>query len=236
MVNNWLNNILFYLLPTTCILCGARGNGELDLCQTCLDDLPLEAHRCRLCALPLPATGGQPICGVCLQLAPPLDSTYSFATYAPPMDRLILQLKFNQKLENARLLGLLMARQLMLSSDFVKPQVIIPVPLHKDRLRARGFNQALEIARVLAARLNIPLDASRCRRTRNTAAQSALAAKDRRRNIKNAFTVAQDMAFTHVALVDDVMTTGSTLYELARQLKFAGVQTVQAWVGARAVR
>jgi ComF family protein len=237
MVNNWLKYLLFQAFPPSCVLCGAKGNGELDLCSACLADLPREEHRCRQCALPVPETGNPtPLCGACQQIAPPVDRSFSYATYAPPIDRLILQLKFNQKLENARLLGTLMAQQLSVLHTERKPQLIIPVPLHRNRLRQRGFNQALEIAHPIAAKLKIPLDVTSCRRVRATLEQSGLAAKERRRNMKNAFSVTRHLGFNHVAIVDDVMTTGNTLYELARQLKSRGVQTVEAWVGARAVR
>ena len=117
-----------------------------------------------------------------------------------------------------------------------RPEVIIPVPLHTGRLRERGFNQALELARPVAARLRIPINIHACARTRGTAAQSDLPAAQRTKNVKGAFELREPLKEVHrVAIIDDVMTTGATVDELARVLIAAGVENVQVWVCARAV-
>jgi ComF family protein len=117
-----------------------------------------------------------------------------------------------------------------------KPDVIVPVPLHKSRYRQRGFNQALEIARTVSKDMQVPLDVYSCQRQHDTPQQSQLPAKQRRKNLKNAFAVVRPLNAAHVAILDDVMTTGSTVHELAKVLKKAGVAKVDVWVCARAVR
>ncbi len=143
-------------------------------------------------------------------------------------------LKFRKDIRLARLLGGLMAQELL--AQFVAPpgmDVIVPVPLHPARLRERGFNQALELARPLARQLCVPLDSRCAERVRATAPQSALPAKQRRRNIKGAFRVTAAVKGCRVAVVDDVMTTGHTVSEFAATLRRAGAVSVTVWVCAR---
>lgn len=229
MVNKWLKNAQQWLLPPTCVLCHGPGEDGRDLCSGCADDLPHLKIACSRCAMPLPVVG---ICGACQHDPPPFDITRALFHYREPVDHLIQALKFNRKLYVARLLGDLMAQQL--ASIHPRPEAIIPVPLHPLRLRQRGFNQALELARPVAQRLAIPLLPQACCRGRDTAAQSGLDAVARHRNLKGAFTVDADVNLRHVALVDDVMTTGSTVAALAQALRHRGVERVDVWVIARA--
>jgi ComF family protein len=149
------------------------------------------------------------------------------------MDFLLLQLKFHQKLHLASLLGGLLAEALE-GRAAPLPDCLVPVPLHPQRLRERGYNQALELARVVSTRLAVPLDATLCVRQRATAPQTALDGKERRRNLHGAFTVREGNLPRHVAIIDDVVTTGTTVGELARTLRRAGVDTVEVWACARA--
>lgn len=237
LFNNWIKYAQSVLYPPTCVLCGDPGAGGLDLCRCCREDLPYSTLSCRQCALPLESESTSAICGVCQKNPPHYQRTTSLYLYAPPVDRLITQLKFNHKLENARLLGTLMAENLSqaLATAPDRPECIIPVPLHKNRIRQRGYNQALELARPIARRLGIALDLSHCRRQRETLEQSQLAAKQRRKNVRGAFELQPGFKPKHVAIVDDVMTTGQTVGELARLLTRHGVQQVDVWVCARAV-
>jgi len=148
------------------------------------------------------------------------------------MRHLITTLKFRADYKNARLLGLLLAEHLQKTAE--KPDCILPVPLHKSRYRERGFNQSIEIARTVAKELQIPLDLNSCRRHRDTPHQTALSGKQRRKNMKNAFSIIKPINAQHIAILDDVMTTGSTVHELAAVLKKAGVSRVDVWVCARA--
>ena len=120
------------------------------------------------------------------------------------------------------------------NAQAVKPEVIIPVPLHSSRYRERGFNQSLEIARILSRRLVIPLDYRSCSRIHATQAQTQLDAKERARNLKKAFAITKPLPYTHVAILDDVVTTGATVNELAKMLRQAGVKRIDVWACARA--
>ena len=217
-----------------CVLCGAMGHNDLDLCSPCYSEFRKLRPVCARCALPLHASDHQQrLCGSCQQSPPPYAFVYRFADYAPPLDRLIQQLKFNQKLHLARLLGTLMARDIQ-QLALALPDVLLPVPLHKQRLQQRGYNQAVEVARILATTLQVELDIHSCVRHTSTREQTGLSAKQRKINIKGAFHVRNAMQDKHVAIVDDVMTTGSTVSEISHALPKQGARRVDVWVCARA--
>jgi len=210
----------------------------LDLCPRCRTELPHNPSACLRCALPLPA-GASAVCGQCQRRAPAFDYALSPFRYDAPLNHLIHAAKFHARLNVAHLLGTLMADHLarvLTLNQRPAPELLVPVPLHPSRLRERGFNQALELARPIARRLRIPIDFTSCRRIRATPAQALFAAKARRRNVKGAFRVLQDIKARHVVLVDDVLTTGHTAGELAVTLRRAGVETVTVWACARAGR
>lgn len=149
------------------------------------------------------------------------------------MDYLIQQMKFHQRLDLTQVLGNVLAGYIQ-SVCVDMPELIIPVPLHHSKLRERGFNQALEIARPLARQLQIPIDIHSTRRRLATRSQSLLPAGQRVQNVRNAFTVIRPIAARHIAIVDDVMTTGATVAELSRQCRLAGASRISVWVVARA--
>ncbi len=228
-VNKCLKNIQQFLLPPVCVTCGRAAQGRLDLCDGCLAGMPYLGAACRRCALPL----AQPcVCGECLRNPPPFEQTFSLFRYAHPLDHLLQQLKFNRRLVNARLLAALMAEAIGHQGQRL-PDLIVPVPLHPRRLRTRGYNQAVELARPLSRQFGVPMALHDCRRVRETALQSELPAKQRHANIKGAFEVDDSLRGRHVAIVDDVMTTGSTVTELARVMRDRGAKTVDVWVCAR---
>jgi len=146
---------------------------------------------------------------------------------------MIQNAKFNGDLVVAHALGQLLARNI-LEKEVTMPECIIPVPLHPLRLKLRGYNPALEIARPIAARLGVPVNMQICRRTRHTQPQTSLTIKQRRKNVRKAFCVTDNPGYRHVALIDDVITTGSTINELAKTLISAGVIKIDAWSCARA--
>ena len=234
MVDRWLNNIQFALFPPHCLLCGGPGDTPRDLCRHCHDALPRLTACCPVCALPLAEEAAGRPCGRCRR-PPPFAATRAAFRYAPPLDRLVLDMKFAGRLAPARLLGGLLAEHLARGSG-PGPEMLLPVPLHPRRLRARGFNQAVELARPVAARLGLPLHTRGCRRVRDTPAQSGLGAGARRRNVRGAFAVDASVAGRRVALLDDVVTTGHTVTELARALVAAGAERVEVWCLARAPR
>lgn len=234
-VYQWGVGLMARLFPPTCLLCGAPGSAGLDLCLGCLTDLPANHHACFRCAQPLPdqAPAGGP-CGRCLRRPPQFDHCFTPYQYRDPVAHLIRGLKYGQRLSHARLLAQLMVQGWEQAGES-KPDLLVPVPLHGSRLRERGFNQAVELARPLARVLGVPLDLTSCMRQRATEHQTGLDAAARRRNLRDAFRLYRPITAAHVALIDDVVTTGSTGGELARLLKRAGVARVDLWAVAKRI-
>ena len=221
------------LYPPVCVLCGAAGHAGLDLCPGCLADLPHNGHCCFACALPLPATrAAGTLCGECLRRPPPFTACYTAFRYEYPLNTLIAGAKFRSRLNLARLLGLTLARYL-LQREADMPELVIPVPLHPKRLQARGYNQALEMGRATAGVLSLPLEPRCCTRVLVTAPQASLERKARQRNVRGAFSARNTPPAKHVAILDDVITTGSTAAELTRVLLKQGVERVDVWAVAR---
>lgn len=218
-----------WLLPPRCLLCAQPGTDGHDLCAACAAELTDQTHRCPRCALPLPAAA--PACGACLRKPPPWQAACALGDYRFPLDRLLPRFKFRHDLACGRELARLLAEAV---ASAERPDAIVPVPLHRQRLRERGFDQALELARPLARRLALPLRTDLLVRSRATAAQSTLDARARRRNVRGAFAVHDVVPMpAYVAVLDDVLTTGATLGECTRVLRRAGVQRVDVWVAAR---
>jgi ComF family protein len=236
LVNTWLINIQALLLPPHCVLCGAAGQSPLlDLCEACEADLPRNADACARCAMPLPA--GAPagsICGACLGRPPRFDTALVPFRYAYPLDHLVKDFKYHGRLACGRVLGTVFARHVQAQGSEL-PERLVPVPLHAARHRERGFNQSSEIAHHVARALGIALDENLCRRVRATADQATLTAKERRQNLRGAFALERPPHARHIAILDDVLTTGSTVDELARTLKRGGVPRVSVWAVARAI-
>jgi ComF family protein len=213
------------LLPWDCLLCGEAGASGL-LCAACAGDLPrLPESQCPRCADASP--GG--ICGACQKQPPHFDATIAAFRYAFPADKLVQELKYRQRLAIADFLA-----QALLAGPRPAGDLLLPVPLSRERLRERGFNQALEIARPLARALGLPLLVDACHRRRDTAPQATLPWRQRHGNVRHAFECAADLTGKSVIVVDDVMTTGATLNELAGSLKARGAARVSNWVVARA--
>lgn len=233
VVYNWLQFIQTIFYPPSCQLCGTRTGESLDLCAGCRRDLPLAGDGCRHCGRSLAGGTETTVCGACQRHPPPFRRTLALAHYQPPVDRLVQRLKFSRQLGIARLLGTLMAER---AADIDPlPQALIPVPLHPRRLRERGFNQSLEISRTLGRHLGVPVLDRVCYRRRPTPAQSGLPARARRANVRGAFGTRNLPNLERVAIVDDVMTTGSTVAELAHTLRRRGVGEIEVWVCARTV-
>jgi ComF family protein len=225
--------LLGLLLPPTCILCGAPGAGGRDLCAGCAAELPGNLDCCPRCALPFdaPLPPGN-ICGACQRRPPPFERTLAALRYEAPIPSLVADVKFHGRLNAARLLGQLLA-DAVLAQVVTLPQVLLPVPLHPRRLAGRGYNQSMEIARVVGAMLALPVAAGCCHRVLATAPQAGLDERARRGNIRGAFAAQTPLPWTRVAIVDDVVTTGSTASELARVLRRAGAAWVEVWAVAR---
>ncbi|WP_297178646.1 ComF family protein [Thermomonas sp.] len=219
---------LRWLFAPRCVACGDPGLPERDLCSACRDALPWQGSACARCALPLSNAG---TCGHCHQHPPPLDGVVAAFVYAFPVDGLLPRLKFHSDFAAGRVISQCLVQRFF---DCPRPSAIVPLPLHPGRLRRRGYDQALELAKPLARALRVPLRDDLLLRTRATAAQSTLDAAARKRNLRGAFRVAEGVALPeHVTLFDDVMTTGATLHAAAAALRKAGARRVDAWVCAR---
>jgi len=229
-VYQWAAQLQNLVFPPRCRLCGSPAAAAFRLCRECEHELPWLAAGCVQCAHP-----GAPAahCGRCQQRPPSFDSTTALFHYQPPVDYLLKRLKFTSELAIAPLLAGLLASRIAARTEPL-PELLIAVPLHRTRLRERGYNQAALLAARLGTRLAIPVAQRLCTRRRATQPQSLLSPTARRLNLRNAFDIHGTPASTHVAIVDDIMTTGHTVGELARALKQAGVVRVEVWVVARA--
>ena len=221
------------LLAPACVLCGIEAAGAR-LCADCAALLEHNEIACARCAQPLPIAA--PLCGKCLQRLPAFDAAWAGYLYRAPFDHLVQRLKFNASLAVGRALSPQWSVRLkdhLRPRDAPPPEVLIPIPLHRARLRQRGYNQALELARDLGGELNLPVLPTALRRVRATAPMPGLDLTTRRRNVRGAFAVNGTALPARVALIDDVMTSGATLNEAAKVLKRAGVEWVEVWVLSR---
>lgn len=217
------------LLPGSCLLCGADSQDEL-LCPECSTDLPgLPPHLCPLCADQ--TTHGER-CGACLKDPPHFERTIALFHYDFPLDRIIHALKYGHQLAVVPWCSRRLAKR-MATDEF---DLIIPLPLHPQRLIERGFNQSAEIARTLGCSLRIPVDHDNVLRTRPTPPQADLPHKERKKNVRGAFECRTDLTGRRLLLIDDVMTTGATVNECARVLKLHGADSITVAVIARALR
>jgi ComF family protein len=224
------------LFSPCCVLCDTHITGNISLCEPCLEDLPRIKIGCYQCGLPLQHDLNATLCGQCQQSRPPVDYLISSLQYDYPVGYLVSQLKFQRNLTYAKIFSHLLLTTLQkhyVSSLSELPEIIIPIPLHKKRIRERGFNQALEIARPIAKKLTLPLSINTVQRSRYTQAQSLLTATERRKNLQHSFTLTKSISAKHIVLLDDVVTTGTTVYELAALLKKSGVEKVGVWTVAR---
>ena len=234
VVDNFSAGMANLLAPQRCHCCGDAT--PRPVCAPCERSLPWNSRACPHCATPLAAGHeglSSNVCGNCLARAPPQDRSWTAFRYEAPVSRQIVDLKFHGNLMPSHVLGWLMAEKLAARAEPL-PDLLIPVPLHHRRLQRRGYNQALEIARELSRRLSIPLRTDIARRIKPTREQTKLAAADRRRNVRGVFAVSAAVAGRRIALLDDVITTGATVAELARSARKAGAAHIEVWAAARA--
>ena len=232
-IKQLLNRILYGVLPGRCILCFENTYRMFDLCQECQADLPRFAYPCWQCGLPMPAD--REVCEDCERVPPPYSHCYTAFQYQAPIDKLIIQFKTSGKIIIGKVLAQILA-QSYAARHLSYPDIWIPVPLHKEKLTQRGFNQAYEIAQVLEDVMNIPVRDNICERVKNTADQKRLTLKERIKNIDAAFYVNQLVSGKSIGLVDDVVTSGATMAELSRRLLDAGAREVQVLCLARTTK
>ena len=193
-----------FIFPHHCIFCKSLSKRKIHLCTACESELPY------------------------------CNNQMAVFNYQSPIDKLLLGLKFGQKLAYAKLLGELAGKKMQdYYKDNAKPELIIPVPLHPKRLKERGYNQALELVRCFSKEVNIPIDKFSCKRVKHTLPQLNLSESERKTNVKNAFIINKKIDAKHVIVFDDVVTTGSTVAELCRVLQEQGVEKIDVWCVAK---
>jgi ComF family protein len=241
--NQWLkfkHLLQARLFPQACLLCLAsddHGLGkDLGICQHCLKDLPHHGPACPQCGLL--SIQGQ-LCGACIASPPDFDATIAAFTYQYPISQVLQQYKYNQQLFLAETFAELILQKIQpqkIEPQKIQPRnidLIIPMPLHPSRLQERGFNQSLEIARIIGKRCNIPINSQAVSRIKYSPPQASLPLKERVKNMKGAFSCHADLSGLRIALIDDVMTTGASLNALAKACKAKGAAHVECWLIAR---
>jgi ComF family protein len=222
-----------WLFPYVCIICHLRSDTNRDLCSFCKNELPWILNPCTQCGARLTGVLLQK-CGGCLKSPRPFDQTIALFHYENPIVSLIKKLKFHNNLVYARVLGqLLVDRIIKHYSEQCLPEYIIPIPLHCNRLKERGYNQALELARPISKTLGIPIEYTSCQRVIATQPQTSLSAEQRNKNIRNAFQVAAEFNTNHVAVIDDVITTSSTMTEFCNTLRKRNIAKIDVWCIAK---
>ena len=228
-----LRYISEYCFQSQCILCSNPAENNISLCLACKRDLPWLTYVCFKCGQPL--STAIRFCGACLRQTPPYFRTLALFHYDDLIAHCISLLKFQKCLTLGKTFGVLMAEYLLQHyQNDIFPECIIPLPLHEKRLKERGYNQALELARPISTLLKLPIDVFSCERIKATLPQAnTLSVEERRKNVKNAFKLLLPLPYKHIALVDDVMTTGSTVAACANALMQGGVRRVDIWCCAR---
>lgn len=247
-MKSWIKAFLNFVFPPKCPLCGIFLTAEeehLFFCKECFGDINfITAPFCPRCGLPYPANfpllsppceGGGHLCGQCNLNKRTFEKARAIAYYDGTLLKSIQQFKYNDRFAFIRPLGKLLGDYLMALEDGFSYGLIIPVPLHKKRLRERGFNQSSLLAKVVAKRTSIPLDVSSLRRVRWTEPQTNLSGKEREKNVKGAFKVVKRdrVEGKKILLIDDVFTTGSTVNECAKALLRVGAKGVDILTLAR---
>lgn len=222
-----------FMFPRICLFCLQMHTSSRRLCDACYAHLPIIGPHCQQCAQALCSPAFN--CGQCLQHPPPMARTLARFPYEPPIVQAIIRLKFNQQLIYADLFAELLLDHIRHHwyREQSLPDIILPVPLHVTRLRERGFNQAVEIARPIARALNIPLDLHHTLRSKATRAQSGLSATARGANLKQAFSTEHTYQGVKIAVIDDVVTTGHTVRALCQLLRLQGAGPIDVWCCAR---
>lgn len=236
----WLRSLVYKCAKSNqvCLLCDAPTDQPYPLCACCELELPWLDEQCRICALPLPMR--DLTCGQCRRRRPAFKRVEALWHYGFPVDALITRFKHNRQWPLGRLLSELQGNGLehRFEQGLPRPDRLLPVPMARGRLRQRGFNQAAMLARWLSAQLRIPCDEQLLQRPRETPAQQVLGAKARQRNLREAFELGhgEPLEGLHLALVDDVMTTGATAQALASLLSQAGARRVDVYCLARTAK
>jgi len=238
-LQHWLHFLVKIILPYQCVLCLEISDQRRDLCRQCQKELPTPLNTCQQCGVAF-STSNSLIhrrCGQCISHSPNFDHAIVGFDYQTPIDGWLRQFKFHKKGLYARILAEIFLEKLVRvfeTDPENRPQALVAMPLHWRRLAQRGFNQAYVIAKYLSRQLGVPIiKTSSVTRIKYTKAQSSLNLDSRKRNVQKAFSVQKLTQIEHVAIVDDIITTGNTVNELSKQLKIAGVHRISVWAIAR---
>ena len=225
-LNNISKTSLNWLFPQKCLICSDVPKHNHPCCRQCYLALPFYSSACHQCGQPLLASSD--FCGRCINNSPHYDACFCPFEYKDAIKGLIQNFKYNEKPELATNLAALLEFELF-ENNISLPDLIIPVPLHISRLRSRGYNQSSLIAKKVSKNLNIPISDNFISRHRNTDAQAGLSFKKRQKNLKNSFRIKNNFPAKSVALIDDVVTSGTTVNEISKILKKNGVDYIQVW-------
>lgn len=218
-----------FRLPVVCVLCHHYHQGFHAVCDPCKNQFTAIKHPCEICSLPL-TDASFAICGHCIKQRPVFDKVLTAYSFEDPLRTLLHEFKYQKGLYlRSFLIKLILDAQ---NKQTPVPDCLIPVPLHPQRLRQRGFNQAAELAKGLAKQSGIPCDLAICTKIINTQPQVGLNREERRKNLRLSFAV-KPCSYRHIVLIDDLLTTGSTADELANLFKKQGVERVDVWCCAR---
>ncbi len=221
--------LLEWIAPPCCLLCRLGVEYRHGLCQGCWAKLPVNEIHCERCALPM---AHKSLCGHCQRCPPVFDSVIAPLRYQDPIDQMLCALKYHQQLSFARTAAGLITDMVRESGEPM-PDLLIGVPMTHRAVRKRGLNQAVFLARLIGRQLGIPVKSTLIKKLRETDRQSTLNASKRQRNLKGAFHCKGSLEDKHIALVDDILTTGATANEISKVLKVAGANRVDIWVCAR---
>lgn len=248
----------FYTIyPGQCILCLTQSHRQFDLCHYCEEELPHINRACQHCGIALPKATlelpkailklpkalhvtpstlqSMPICGQCITKPPHFNHCITAFEYKHPINLLISQFKYQHKLLYGKILAELLANKILNNPIQSRPDLLIPVPLHWKRHYQRGFNQAAFIAKIISKKTGVPVNHKLCKRIRNTPPQVGLDKNYRSKNMKNAFNLRASTKINSVAIIDDVITTGSTVNELSQTLLTSEIKNVMVWAIARTI-
>lgn len=234
MINKCTKFIQSLVFSQACISCNASTDTEIAICSDCASKLPENTQSCTQCAQPLKSSETL-ICPDCQQKPPVFQTAFIPFQYRQPIDQLIWKFKFRNDLVSGKLLADLFVKRL-LESEKVFPEILIPVPLHPSRMRNRGYNQALWLAKQIQKSTGIPVNSQLVTRTLKTPPQHELDMHKRRTVLQHAFRVNHELHHQHIAIVDDVLTTGSTINEIARRIDSSGRIKIEAWALARTTK
>lgn len=220
------------LFAFDCQLCGKPAASDFELCEDCELDLPWLVNGCSLCCRPLPVGSGNEICGHCIDKTPVYSHAEVLFSYQGEVRERIAAMKFHRDTAATRLFGDLMARAA--ANRFANVDCVVPVPLHTSRQRQRGYNQSLELSRIIAQKSAWNVDHRLLKKAKKTLPQTGLSAASRVRNLKGAFVASEAAKGKKILLIDDVITTDSTVSECAKALLNKGAKEVSVLAIARA--